>query len=130
MFPSCLVGAVLQDSSSNPAQSHVILTDHENQDHAHLFTADIPSAFLDRFDFPDHDPPAPVPISIRHITVPYKPHKLFYPRLLDLILPDWYVNTRSENSKEENNGGELPKTDEVSRQDGTDEATYGRYGPV
>jgi hypothetical protein len=103
-------------------QSHVIITDYEDQDHVHLFAADIPSAFLDRFEYPALVPPASVPVSIRHITVPYKPYKLLYSRLLDLILPDRYVSTHSENSKEENDGGELPKTDAVPRQEGTDEA--------
>jgi hypothetical protein len=94
-----------------------------------MFTADIPSAFLDRFDCPALVPPAPVPVSIRHITVPFKPYKLLYPRLLDLILPDWYVSTQNgDNDNEKADGDELAETDPAPRQGGTDQVVQGGQG--
>jgi hypothetical protein len=98
-------------------QSNVIMADFEDRDHVHLLTADIPSAFLDRFDFPALEPPAPVPVTIRHSTVPFKPYKPLYPRLLDLILPDWYVSTQNGNNDKENDPGELPETEPTPRQE-------------
>ncbi|KAH6650722.1 hypothetical protein F5144DRAFT_57965 [Chaetomium tenue] len=77
-------------------RAHVIWTDFKDQEHAHVFTADIPSDFLDGLDDPSFIPPAPVSVSIRHNTVPFKPYKKLYSRLLAVILPDGYPGTRKE----------------------------------
>lgn len=41
---------------SNVSQSHVMLTDVKDKEQLHVFTADIPAAFPDMFDFPDTAP--------------------------------------------------------------------------
>jgi hypothetical protein len=73
---------------TNLPQSHVILTDVGDTEHLHVFSADITLAFLARFDFPTSVSPAAPPISIRHTTVPFKPSKTLYSRLVALILPE------------------------------------------
>ena len=71
---------------------HVIFTDHEDHDQVHLFTADVSSAFLARFDYPGIAPPAPTGLSIRHTTVPFKPYSTLYARLLRIIIPEWHID--------------------------------------
>jgi hypothetical protein len=66
------------------------LTDREDKEHAHVFSADFNLAFLARLDFPTFAPEAGMvsPISIRHIMMPFKPYKTLYSRLAALILPE------------------------------------------
>lgn len=84
------------NSRPNLSQAHVIWTDFKDQEHVHVFTADISSNFLDGFDDPSFVPPAPVFVSIRHNTIPFKPYKKLYSRLLAVILPDSTGDTRKE----------------------------------
>jgi hypothetical protein len=118
-----------REPNSNLLQSHVIITDYDDQNHVHLFTADIPSAFLDRFDFPALVPPAPVPVTIRHTMVPFKPYRLLYSRLLDLILPDWYSSAHPENI-EKVDGDDTLQKETKGEPDGTDCALLGGQGVV
>ncbi|RFU33737.1 hypothetical protein B7463_g2595, partial [Scytalidium lignicola] len=55
----------------------------------HLFTADIPSSFLEKLDSPAVPPPVSPPpsFSIRHTVLPRQPCKTFRKRLLRLLLP-------------------------------------------
>ncbi|KAK4034277.1 hypothetical protein C8A01DRAFT_49296 [Parachaetomium inaequale] len=80
-------------------RSHVIWTDFDDQEHVHVFSADISSSFLYRFDFPGFVPPAPAFISIRHTTAPFKPYKTLYSRLLALILPDPHDTSRNDGKR-------------------------------
>ena len=48
------------------------------------------------FDDPSFVPPAPISLSIRHNTVPFKPYKILHSRLLAVILPATYPGTRKE----------------------------------
>ncbi|KAK3300397.1 uncharacterized protein B0H64DRAFT_14662 [Chaetomium fimeti] len=90
-------------------RAHVIWTDVRDEEHAHVFTADIPSALLDMFDYPSFVPPAPVSVSIRRRTVPLKPYKKLYSRLLSVILPASYISTRTE-PKANADGNDGPRT--------------------
>jgi hypothetical protein len=69
-----------------------------------VFTADIPSAFLDRFDFPTLVPSASVGFSIRHLIVRYKPYRTLSTRLLALIVPDSYLSPEKGDEKERDHG--------------------------
>jgi hypothetical protein len=104
-------------------RTHVIWTDYRDQEHVHVFTANIPSVFLDMFDCPSFVPPAPVSVSIRHRTVPFKPYKKLYSRLLSVILPGSYTGTcKQPKAKLDDNDG--PRTIPIEQpQESMDEAT-------
>ena len=85
---------------SNVLQSHVILAYPKDQEQVHVFTADIPSTFLESFDVPTLVPPAPVPVSIRHTTVPFEPYKMLHSRLRAIIVPASYSKKQKHESGE------------------------------
>jgi hypothetical protein len=61
------------------------------------------------FDDPSFVPPAPISVSIRHTTVPFKPYKKLHSRLLAVILPDAYPGVRKE-PEANKNGNDGPPT--------------------
>ena len=67
----------------------MLLTDNNDEENIHLFSADITSSFLDKLDSPSLRPPLSVtPVTvIRHTLVSYRPFKTLRKRLLLLLLP-------------------------------------------
>lgn len=105
-------------ASSNSTQTHVILTRYIERDHIHLYTADIPSAFLDRLDHPEQAPSDSPCVSIRHATIPFQPYSTLYTRLLALILPDSHtcINLNQERIGEMVDGGVENNTPEKQQE--------------
>jgi hypothetical protein len=85
------------------------LTDYKDQEQVHVFTADISSTFLERFDVPTLVPPTPVPVSIQHTTVPFEPYKMLHSRLRAIIIPTSYSKKRKHESGEADDEDATPK---------------------
>ncbi|KAL7817010.1 hypothetical protein V8C44DRAFT_270235 [Trichoderma aethiopicum] len=63
----------------------VLMTSYK-ENHVHLFSAEISSAFLDRLDFPSVTPQAQGPVLIQHVLVPLKPYATFRRRICQVLL--------------------------------------------
>ena len=116
-------------ASSNVTQSHVIFTDWKDKDQVHLFTADFPSVFLDRLDDPQHVPPSPISVSIRHTTVPFEPYKTLYTRLIELILPDSHSGVK-EKCMDEIDVSDVENIALGKQQEGIDQVVQEMQGEV
>jgi hypothetical protein len=81
-------------------QTKLLFTEMNVTEYIHLFTADIPSSFLDKFDYPALPSSVPVSISIQHTTIPLKPFKTIRDRLLALILPTPHDQGRKRKRKQ------------------------------
>lgn len=100
------------------------MTDSEDEEHAHVFSADFNLAFLARFDFPTLAPQASVaPVSIRHTTLRFRPYRTFYSRLVALILPEMQASHGGK-PKEEADGEGVSKRNGSGRgEDGIHQTT-------
>ncbi|KND92960.1 hypothetical protein TOPH_02077 [Tolypocladium ophioglossoides CBS 100239] len=64
-----------------------VLCINEDNELMHLYSANVPSSLLDKFDHPSIPPPQPASISIQITAIHYKPLETLCDRLLSLILP-------------------------------------------
>ncbi|PNY27615.1 Uncharacterized protein TCAP_02464 [Tolypocladium capitatum] len=64
-----------------------VLCTNEDKEIMQLYSANIPSSLLDKFDYPSVPPPEPTSISIQITCIYYKPLETLRDRLLALILP-------------------------------------------
>ncbi|KAK2743592.1 hypothetical protein FQN55_007190 [Onygenales sp. PD_40] len=81
--------------------AQVLFLDPDDTRHLHLFSADISSSFLEKFDFPavPPSPTAQTSVLIRHTVVPFEPFETFQHRIFELLLPT--LEVQKQNSKGE-----------------------------
>lgn len=63
-----------------------VLYSYESKNYVYLYKADIPSSFLDMFDYPNIAPPELLQISIQAFKIPRTPVSTFRDRILALML--------------------------------------------
>ncbi|KAK1573494.1 uncharacterized protein LY79DRAFT_411075 [Colletotrichum navitas] len=68
-------------------QVHVIVSDTKVKSHLVLYTADVPSVFLDRLTSPHKRPHAAHHLAIRSIDIPFQPYSSFLERLTQTVVP-------------------------------------------
>ncbi|KND91061.1 hypothetical protein TOPH_04413 [Tolypocladium ophioglossoides CBS 100239] len=64
-----------------------VLCTTQDKELMYLYSANVPSSLLDKFDYPSIPPPQPASISIQITAIHYKPLETLRDRLLALILP-------------------------------------------